>query len=70
MEEEGGSLYIDGIGMGPSVAWSAPELHTFVPFQEFLTRVEDLLCDVVDRVLKSPYGHLVKELNPEFKAPK
>lgn len=35
-----------------------------------MDRVEDLLCDVVDRILKSPYGHIVYELNPEFKAPK
>lgn len=28
-----------------------------------------MICDVVDRVLKSPLGHLVYELNPEFKVP-
>ncbi|KAK6631323.1 hypothetical protein RUM44_005849 [Polyplax serrata] len=42
----------------------------FIDYNEFLDRVEDLLTDVVDRVLKSPHGHLVYELNPDFKAPK
>merc|ERR1712080_488823 len=36
---------------------------------ELLDRLEDLVCDVVDRVLKSPHGQLVLELNPDFKAP-
>lgn len=35
-----------------------------------LDRLEDLVCDVVDRVLKSPFGHFVKEFNPEFVPPK
>ena len=30
----------------------------------------NMVCDVVDRVLKSPLGALVHELNPDFKAPK
>ena len=42
----------------------------FIDFNELLDRLEDLVCDVVDRVLKSPLGHLVHELNPEFKPPK
>ncbi|XP_012255879.1 asparagine--tRNA ligase, cytoplasmic isoform X2 [Athalia rosae] len=41
----------------------------FIKFDDLLDRLEDLICDVVDRVLKSPYGSLVKELNPEFKVP-
>ncbi|XP_012281903.1 asparagine--tRNA ligase, cytoplasmic [Orussus abietinus] len=41
----------------------------FISFDELLDRLEDLICDVVDRVLKSSLGHLVKELNPEFKIP-
>ena len=28
------------------------------------------MCDVVDRVLKSPLGHVVHELNPKFVPPK
>jgi asparaginyl-tRNA synthetase len=28
------------------------------------------VCDVVQRVLDSPFGYMVKELNPEFKVPK
>lgn len=42
----------------------------FIDFNELLDRLEDLVCDVVDRVLKSPLGHLVHELNPSFVAPK
>uniref|UniRef100_A0A0K8TMS9 Asparagine--tRNA ligase, cytoplasmic n=1 Tax=Tabanus bromius TaxID=304241 RepID=A0A0K8TMS9_TABBR len=42
----------------------------FIDFDELLDRLEDLVCDVVDRVLKSPYGYLVYELNPNFVAPK
>ncbi|XP_033243244.1 asparagine--tRNA ligase, cytoplasmic-like [Drosophila miranda] len=42
----------------------------FISYDDLLDRLEDLVCDVVDRVLKSPYGHLVMELNPDFKPPK
>lgn len=42
----------------------------FISFEDLLNRLEDLVCDVVDRVLKSPYGHIVKELHPEFVPPK
>jgi len=42
----------------------------FITFEDLLSRMEDLICDVVDRVLKSPYASLVYDLNPEFKAPK
>ncbi|KAK9881171.1 hypothetical protein WA026_014519 [Henosepilachna vigintioctopunctata] len=41
----------------------------FITFDEMLDRMEDLICDVVDRVLKSPYGHIVYELNPNFQVP-
>lgn len=43
---------------------------TFITFDDLLDRLEDLICDVVDRVLKSPQGPLVYEVNPNFKAPK
>lgn len=42
----------------------------FITFDELLDRLEDLICDVVDRVLNSPLGYLVKELNPDFQVPK
>ena len=42
----------------------------FIDFTQLLDRLEDLVCDVVDRVLKSPLGHLVHELNPKFVPPK
>lgn len=41
----------------------------FINFDDLLDRLEDLICDVVDRVLKSPYGHIVYELNPNFQIP-
>lgn len=36
----------------------------FITFEKLLDKIEDLVCDVVDRVLKSPYGKIVFELNP------
>ncbi len=42
----------------------------FITFSDLLDTLEDLVCDTVDRVLKSPYGDLVKELNPDFLPPK
>ncbi|XP_045468080.1 asparagine--tRNA ligase, cytoplasmic [Harmonia axyridis] len=41
----------------------------FITFDDLLDRLEDLICDVVDRVLKSPYADIVHELNPNFKVP-
>ncbi|XP_068683402.1 asparagine--tRNA ligase, cytoplasmic-like isoform X2 [Montipora foliosa] len=42
----------------------------FITFDDLLDRVEDLVCDVVDKVLKSPNAEVLKELNPNFKPPK
>nr|XP_033789704.1 asparagine--tRNA ligase, cytoplasmic [Geotrypetes seraphini] len=42
----------------------------FLTFEEMLDRLEDLVCDVVDRVLKSPVSDLVYDLHPGFKPPK
>jgi len=42
----------------------------FLSYEDLLDRLEDLICDVVDRVLKDPLAHLLYDLNPEFKAPK
>jgi len=42
----------------------------FINFDELMDKIEDLVCDVVDRVLKSPFGYIVKDLNPDFKPPK
>uniref|UniRef100_A0A674PP48 Asparaginyl-tRNA synthetase 1 n=1 Tax=Takifugu rubripes TaxID=31033 RepID=A0A674PP48_TAKRU len=42
----------------------------FITFDDLLTRLEDLVCDVVDRVLKSPAGQLLNDINPNFKPPK
>uniref|UniRef100_A0AAG5CQ24 Asparagine--tRNA ligase, cytoplasmic n=1 Tax=Anopheles atroparvus TaxID=41427 RepID=A0AAG5CQ24_ANOAO len=42
----------------------------FITFDELLDRLEDLIVDVTERVLKSPWGYMVQELNPGFVAPK
>ena len=36
----------------------------FITFDDLLDRLEDLICDVVDRVLRSPFKDIVYELNP------
>ncbi|OWR55027.1 asparagine--tRNA ligase, cytoplasmic [Danaus plexippus] len=41
----------------------------FISFDELLDRIEDLVVDVVERVLDSPEGNLVRELNPSFQPP-
>uniref|UniRef100_A0A3B4BIB2 asparagine--tRNA ligase n=1 Tax=Periophthalmus magnuspinnatus TaxID=409849 RepID=A0A3B4BIB2_9GOBI len=42
----------------------------FITFEDLLQRLEDLVCDVVDRVLQSPAGDLLYDINPDFKPPK
>ncbi|XP_078589414.1 asparagine--tRNA ligase, cytoplasmic-like [Branchiostoma floridae x Branchiostoma japonicum] len=42
----------------------------FISFDDLLSRVEDLVCDTVDRVINSPFGNLLKEVNPDFQVPK
>lgn len=44
--------------------------RAFISFDDLLDSLEDLVCDVVDRILKSPFAHIVKELNPDFLPPK
>lgn len=39
----------------------------FITFDELLDRIEDLICDVVDRIVKSPFSHLLFDLNPVSK---
>jgi len=36
----------------------------FITFDELLERIEDLICDTVDRVLKSPAAELLYQVNP------
>lgn len=36
----------------------------FITFNDLLDRIEDMICDVVNRILKSPYADIVKQLNP------
>lgn len=33
-------------------------------------RIEDLVCDVVDRVLSGPHADLFRQMRPDFVAPK
>lgn len=42
----------------------------FISFDDLLDRLEDLIVDVVERVLASSVGHLVHEFNPNFRLPK
>lgn len=42
----------------------------FITFEDLLDRLEDLICDVIDRVMKTPAGDLIKDLNPDFEPPK
>lgn len=42
----------------------------FITFEELLDRIEDLIVDVAQRVMDSPFAHLVTDLNPNFKVPK
>ncbi|OUM57156.1 hypothetical protein PIROE2DRAFT_21530 [Piromyces sp. E2] len=42
----------------------------FISFEDLLNILEEMICDVVDFVLKSPVGEYVYELNPDFKPPK
>ncbi|XP_056105188.1 asparagine--tRNA ligase, cytoplasmic-like isoform X2 [Rhinichthys klamathensis goyatoka] len=42
----------------------------FMSYEDLLNRLEDLVCDVVDRVLKSPAAQLLYNINPDFKPPK
>lgn len=36
----------------------------FITFDNLLDRIEDMICDVVKRVLESPQAEIVKQLNP------
>jgi len=42
----------------------------FITFNDLLDKLEDLICDVIDKTLASPAGQLIKDLNPDFVPPK
>jgi len=42
----------------------------FINFDDLLNILEEMICFVVDYILKSPVGEYVHELNPDFKPPK
>jgi asparaginyl-tRNA synthetase len=43
---------------------------SFITFDDLLNRLEDLVCDVAERIMASPHGKLVTEINPDFVVPK
>ncbi|KNC84404.1 asparaginyl-tRNA synthetase, cytoplasmic [Sphaeroforma arctica JP610] len=43
--------------------------RAFIDFNDLLNTIEDLVCDTVDRALAGPGGELIRDINPEFKAP-
>lgn len=43
----------------------------FISFEQLLDTIEDLICDLIERVVNDPVaGKILKELNPDFKQPK
>jgi len=42
----------------------------FITFNELLESIEDLICDSLQRVLDSPYGPMLREINPNIAVPK
>ncbi|XP_071964807.1 asparagine--tRNA ligase, cytoplasmic-like [Antedon mediterranea] len=42
----------------------------FLTFEDLLDRIEDLVCDVAERVMKTPEAEYIKELHPNFTVPK
>lgn len=43
----------------------------FISFDELLDTIEDLICDLINRVMQDPIASkIVKELNPDFVVPK
>nr|XP_039266968.1 asparagine--tRNA ligase, cytoplasmic-like isoform X1 [Styela clava] len=42
----------------------------FITFEDLLDKLEYLICDVIERVMKTPAGQLIKDLNPDFVPPK
>lgn len=40
----------------------------FITYEQLLDRLEFLVCDVIDRVLRGPHGELFRQVNPEFTA--
>ncbi|CAK8671771.1 unnamed protein product [Clavelina lepadiformis] len=44
--------------------------YGFITFNDLLDYMEDFICDVVDKVMKSTAGQFIKDLNPDFKFPK
>jgi len=41
----------------------------FITFEGLLERLEDLVCDTIERLLAGPGGEIVKRLHPEFTVP-
>lgn len=41
--------------------------YPFIDFNELLTRIENMVCDVVDQILESDYAKTIKDRTPSFK---
>ncbi|XP_033725306.1 asparagine--tRNA ligase, cytoplasmic-like [Pecten maximus] len=41
----------------------------FISFDDLVYRLEDAVCDVIERIMKSPYRKIVQDLHPNFKPP-
>lgn len=45
--------------------------RAFISFEQLLDTIEDLICDLIERVVNDPVaGEILKQLNPNFKQPK
>lgn len=42
----------------------------FITFDDLLNHIEDLICSAIQGVLDSPFGALLKRINPDAKVPK
>ncbi|KAI0237348.1 Asparagine--tRNA ligase, cytoplasmic [Lamellibrachia satsuma] len=42
----------------------------FITFDDLLQRLEDLVCNVIENVLQSPFAALLRDVNPDFQPPK
>ena len=44
--------------------------YGFITFDELMDRIEDLVFEVIDRLVNGPMGEIIKKRNPKFVAPK
>lgn len=44
--------------------------YGFIDFDTLMNRIEDLVVDVLNKIVESPMGEIIKKRNPKFVAPK